>query len=234
MKKSITALLAPIAMAAASGAQAQDNQGPPPGAVFSLTGQAQSEEFAQFSFSFVAAGALTNLTFAFRNDSSYLLLDDVSVSTGGGPNLVVNGGFEDGPQDGSAPLGWTYSNPYDAAYGGIVSDYYPHTGAFGYYDGATQAYDSITQTFATTPGASYDASFWAAVSSANNAFYQPLSTNGRDEIAGDGVDLFAYVADASPMAGAVPEPATWAMMMLGFGLIGGAMRRRRRVTVRYA
>jgi PEP-CTERM motif len=25
---------------------------------------------------------------------------------------------------------------------------------------------------------------------------------------------------------AVPEPATWAMMMLGFGLIGGAMRRR--------
>jgi hypothetical protein len=24
----------------------------------------------------------------------------------------------------------------------------------------------------------------------------------------------------------VPEPATWAMMILGFGLIGGAMRRR--------
>ena len=28
---------------------------------------------------------------------------------------------------------------------------------------------------------------------------------------------------------AVPEPATWAMMLLGFGLIGGAMRRRVRV-----
>lgn len=27
---------------------------------------------------------------------------------------------------------------------------------------------------------------------------------------------------------AVPEPATWAMMLLGFGLIGGAMRYRRR------
>lgn len=28
--------------------------------------------------------------------------------------------------------------------------------------------------------------------------------------------------------GAVPEPATWAMMLIGFGAIGGSMRRRRR------
>ena len=28
-------------------------------------------------------------------------------------------------------------------------------------------------------------------------------------------------------AGAVPEPATWAMMLMGFGLVGGAMRRRK-------
>ncbi|HTI31348.1 MAG TPA: PEPxxWA-CTERM sorting domain-containing protein, partial [Sphingomonas sp.] len=34
---------------------------------------------------------------------------------------------------------------------------------------------------------------------------------------------------------AVPEPANWAMMIAGFGLMGGAMRRRRQsVTVRYA
>ena len=30
-----------------------------------------------------------------------------------------------------------------------------------------------------------------------------------------------------PIGGAVPEPATWAMMIGGFGLVGGAMRRRR-------
>lgn len=29
---------------------------------------------------------------------------------------------------------------------------------------------------------------------------------------------------------AVPEPATWAMMIVGFGLVGGAMRRKRTVT----
>lgn len=37
--------------------------------------------------------------------------------------------------------------------------------------------------------------------------------------------------------GAVPEPSTWAMMLLGFGFVGGAMRsakRRQKVTVSYA
>jgi hypothetical protein len=33
---------------------------------------------------------------------------------------------------------------------------------------------------------------------------------------------------------AIPEPATWAMMIGGFGLVGAAMRRRAKVTVAYA
>ncbi len=33
-------------------------------------------------------------------------------------------------------------------------------------------------------------------------------------------------------SGAVPEPATWATMMIGFGAIGGALRRRNKVTTR--
>ena len=32
----------------------------------------------------------------------------------------------------------------------------------------------------------------------------------------------------APVGGAVPEPATWAMMLLGFGGIGFAMRRGRK------
>lgn len=34
--------------------------------------------------------------------------------------------------------------------------------------------------------------------------------------------------------GAVPEPATWAMMPIGFGLIGDAIRRRQRRWVAYS
>lgn len=33
---------------------------------------------------------------------------------------------------------------------------------------------------------------------------------------------------------AIPEPATWAMMIAGFGAVGYAMRRRRKVTVSFA
>lgn len=39
------------------------------------------------------------------------------------------------------------------------------------------------------------------------------------------------------VTGAVPEPATWAMMLLGFGFVGGAVRtakRRQKVTIAYA
>ncbi|UAK26437.1 PEPxxWA-CTERM sorting domain-containing protein [Sphingomonas nostoxanthinifaciens] len=41
------------------------------------------------------------------------------------------------------------------------------------------------------------------------------------------------VAFAPTLAAAVPEPASWAMMLAGFGLVGG-LARRRRVTVRFA
>jgi hypothetical protein len=40
----------------------------------------------------------------------------------------------------------------------------------------------------------------------------------------------------APTAAAVPEPATWAMMLIGFGFVGGAMRsaKRRQAQVRFA
>ena len=37
----------------------------------------------------------------------------------------------------------------------------------------------------------------------------------------------------SLVSGAVPEPGTWAMMLIGFGAIGGALRTRRLISVRY-
>jgi len=39
----------------------------------------------------------------------------------------------------------------------------------------------------------------------------------------------SFSSDPSPIVTAIPEPATWAMMLGGFGLIGGIARRTRRV-----
>ena len=44
--------------------------------------------------------------------------------------------------------------------------------------------------------------------------------------------LFRDINSQFALTAAVPEPATWAMMMIGFGLVGSAMRRRQKVTMR--
>jgi len=38
---------------------------------------------------------------------------------------------------------------------------------------------------------------------------------------------FILVRLDAPLIGAVPEPATWALMLVGFGLVGGSLRARR-------
>ena len=44
-------------------------------------------------------------------------------------------------------------------------------------------------------------------------------------------DASATFDDAGPMAdvGAIPEPASWLMLIVGFGLVGSAVRRSRRI-----
>jgi hypothetical protein len=43
-----------------------------------------------------------------------------------------------------------------------------------------------------------------------------------------------WIAGIDAASPAVPEPATWAMMIAGFGMVGFAMRRSRKVSVVYA
>jgi hypothetical protein len=56
-------------------------------------------------------------------------------------------------------------------------------------------------------------------------------TSYRVNTMGAGLLTGLVTASATQVTAAVPEPATWAMMLLGFGAIGVSVRRKRRVTM---
>ena len=57
----------------------------------------------------------------------------------------------------------------------------------------------------------------------------PFSLLAGDSIRGFFVEhtLYYRLYDGAPLGGAVPEPASWAMLIAGFGLTGATLRRRR-------
>jgi len=69
--------------------------------------------------------------------------------------------------------------------------------------------------------------------SANGVGYSVGQQIGISRYTLAAADLPAH-SHALPAIAAVPEPATWGMMLLGFGLAGASMRRRRSTTVTYA
>ncbi len=102
--------------------------------------------------------------------------------------------------------------------------------------------------FGGTPAA---AGFNAGTGNAPGTFYQlpgslqtmsfedtgsnPLVQQTNNGVPGElrfGVRAGAVIVTPQPPSGAVPEPSTWAMMLVGFGAVGGAMRRSRKVRVR--
>ena len=67
--------------------------------------------------------------------------------------------------------------------------------------------------------AAFSYSFVASAASATIDFQQTAATSLSGDTGLDDVSIFA--------SGGVPEPATWAMMLVGFGTLGAALRRRR-------
>lgn len=68
----------------------------------------------------------------------------------------------------------------------------------------------------------------AFVQNGRNFYSVDLATGALTSLGMTDRSLFGIAVSA------VPEPATWGMMILGFGVVGGAMRRRPRVAVRFA
>jgi hypothetical protein len=116
--------------------------------------------------------------------------------------------------------------------------------AIGLYLGSADGARSFGYTVNGTTGT------FTALNSINNggkfigfADTSPISVTFNTS-SGREFDIVSYVTTTNPVVtppvvippiGAVPEPATWAMMIFGFGLVGGAMRRRKQqITVRFA
>jgi len=177
-------------------------------------------KYTQFTTTFTAALAETTVSWFFREDPSYFSFDDASVSlTSGGPNLLVDPGFESAAVGSSKPAGWSEfvqpSVPY--AQGVVMSGaptgfgIDPFSGSNYWLDGSLNGYDGLAQTVATTIGDQYTVSFYLADTSVKS--YQVPT-----------LDLFVYAGSGIP---GVPEPASWAMMLVGFAGLGAAMRSRR-------
>ena len=113
----------------------------------------------------------------------------------------------------------------------------------GFFDDPTLANLVFTYTgpdFRDTGGplASFDFDGLSARSTFNamrvSGFFGLSTKNNPDGApGGTGTAIFSLGSVTVPTA-AVPEPATWAMMIGGFGLIGAASRRAKRVRVTYA
>ncbi len=105
------------------------------------------------------------------------------------------------------------------------------SGTFNFYDGATLV-NSFNYASSTS---SQLASFAVAFPPNNGSFSFDSFTN---DLTIDTLDQPATLSSTAfnynLVSNAVPEPASWALMLGGFGLVGSAMRRRARVAVTYA
>lgn len=132
-----------------------------------------------------------------------------------GANGTLSGGFE------ASNLGATFSETFTFSL--------PTAGTTG-VSLTSIAVDSITNvdfTSATLNGISLALSptgvfETGGISLATLAGNQTLVINGTS----GGNGSFGGNVSFAPAGGVVPEPATWALMILGFGLVGGMMRRR--------
>lgn len=124
----------------------------------------------------------------------------------------------------SAGFSGVYANPYAAS---ATVDIYDNLGGTG----------ALLASFALSETANAGCAP-AIADSANFCPFETFSlaftgTARSVSFGGDGGLVFDDLTFGSTEVGAVPEPTTWAMLIVGFGITGAAMRRRSKAVARY-
>jgi hypothetical protein len=193
-------------------------------------GSAQAVTTVTFN---AGSGALPTGVTTFQNFDS--LASGTAIGTNAFALSTSTNGFAVRPNFGS-------TNNYGAVLaGGSYSVNFGPSSIFSFVIGSVDTFNSLTLRYADGTSQVYN----------GGQIINDLVFDSGNQISGETNGVVTYrVTSGALITGAtfatsgnafefdnlsaVPEPAAWGMMILGFGLVGGALRRRTKMTVRFA
>jgi hypothetical protein len=200
-------------------------------AALALAGSAQATVF--FTFDPGAASPSTGYTVIKTFDD----LSGVTVNFGTVIVQSVNNG-NGAPPANSNPLGTSYLSVLG---GGSATINFGPTLGFQFDWGSIDSYNTLTVytnfgSGVVIPGTNFvNPANGNQISPGTNGLFTVFSDDPSEQFTGikleSGTNSFE-IDNLAIQSGAVPEPATWAMLIAGFGLVGVAMRRRSMTPVR--
>jgi hypothetical protein len=189
------------------------------------TANAATINFGSFTAGTVLTNQVAGLTFSMSGGPTTATAPIVGYGYFDAVLSLNNSGNFGSGTDGY-PTGATVTIDFASAVSGVsftFNNYGNNTGNDSIY----QAFDAANALISS--GSLANVNGFSLVNGAGSGIKSLVISNGS----GGGYNWIYGVGELS-YNGGVPEPAAWAMMLAGFGLVGAAMRRRQTTQVTYA